>query len=89
MDLVQRAEVDVSGAAKSNPPGNPALDPFRLKGGAFTLLVLEPIDLRAPDFFRRLMDRLAQAPNFYRNAPIVVDLAGLAKFPPNQFCRAR
>ena len=68
-----------------NPPGNPALDPFRLKGGAFTLLVLEPIDLRAPDFFRRLMDRLAQAPNFYRNAPIVVDLAGLAESRPINF----
>jgi septum site-determining protein MinC len=85
MDLVQRAEVDVNGAAESNEAGNPAPEPFRLKGGGFTLLILEPIDLRAPDFFRRLMDRLAQAPNFYRNAPIVIDLTGLADSRPINF----
>jgi septum site-determining protein MinC len=85
MDLVQRAEVEITGAADSNQVGNPAPEPFRLKGGAFTLLILEPIDLRAPDFFRQLMDRLAQAPNFYRNAPIVIDLAGLGDSRPINF----
>lgn len=34
MDLVQRAEVDVNSAAESNEAGNPAPEPFRLKGAA-------------------------------------------------------
>jgi septum site-determining protein MinC len=80
MDLVQRAE-----DAIEPTPGDPAPEPFRLKGGGFTLLVLEPLDLRAPDFFRRLMDRLTQAPNFYRNAPVVIDLQALTDGRPINF----
>ena len=86
MDRVQRAAAVGDGAQEAGPAGEAAAaEPFRLKGGGFTLLVFEPLDLRAPDLFRRLMDRLAQAPNFYRNAPVVIDLAALAESRPINF----
>ena len=77
MDLVQRAQVGGNGTGEAGRAPDATPEPFRLKGSGFTLLILEPLDLRAPEFFRLLMDRLAQAPNFYRNAPIVVDLGAL------------
>jgi septum site-determining protein MinC len=85
MDLVERAKADGNGSAESDPHREAAAEPFRLKGGGFTLLVFEPLDLRAPDLFRRLMDRLAQAPNFYKNAPVVIDLAALNDPRPINF----
>ncbi len=85
MDLVQRAEAVANGSAEADRGQDPASEPFRLKGGGFTLLILEPLDLRPADFFRRLMDRLTQAPNFYRNAPVVIDLAALADSRPINF----
>ena len=64
MDRVQRAAAVGDGSDEAGPAGEAAAaDPFRLKGGGFTLLVFEPLDLRVPDLFRRLMDRLAQAAN--------------------------
>ncbi|HXV25781.1 MAG TPA: septum site-determining protein MinC [Alphaproteobacteria bacterium] len=85
MDLGERTETVGTGSGEAGPPGEATPEPFRLKGGGFTLLVLEPLDLRAPDLFRRLMDRLAQAPNFYRNAPVVIDLAALTDARPINF----
>jgi septum site-determining protein MinC len=85
MDLVERAKADGNGSTESDPSREAAAEPFRLKGGGFTLLVFEPLDLRAPDLFRRLMDRLTQAPNFYKNAPIVIDLAALTDPRPINF----
>lgn len=84
MDLVQQAEAGGAAAAEvQRPPQN--AEPFRLKGGGFTILIIEPLDIRAPDFFRRLMDRLGQAPNFYRNAPVAVDLQALTDPRPINF----
>ncbi len=85
MDLGERAETDGTGSGEAGPAREATPEPYRLRGGGFTLLVLEPLDLRAPDLFRRLMDRLAQAPNFYRNAPVVIDLAGLTDPRPINF----
>lgn len=85
MDLVERAGAAGNGSGEAGPSADGAPEPFRLKGGGFTLLVFEPLDLRAPDLFRRLMDRLAQAPNFYKNAPVVIDLAALADARPINF----
>lgn len=56
--------------------GNP--DPFELKGSLFTLTVLH---LRHPDLEaidRLLADKVRQAPGFFQNAPVVVDLDGMA-----------
>jgi septum site-determining protein MinC len=85
MDVVHQAQA-AGGAGTANAPRQPTeAEPFRLKGGGFTLLVIEPLDLRAPDFFRRLMDRLGQAPNFYRNAPVAIDLQALTDPRPINF----
>ena len=58
---------------------------FKLRGGSFTLLVLQLIDLKNPNFFQWLLDKIGQAPNFYRHAPVVLDLAGLADSGPFNF----
>ncbi len=58
---------------------------FKLRGGSFTLLVLQLIDLKNPNFFQWLLDKISQAPNFYRHAPVVLDLQGLAGSGPFNF----
>lgn len=60
-------------------------DAFKLRGGSFTLLVLQLIDLKDPKFFHWLLDKISQAPNFYRHAPVVLDLEGLADLGPFNF----
>ncbi len=54
----------------------------QLRGASYTLLVLRVPDPKDEVFFRRLADKVAQAPNFYRHAPVVVDLQDLADSPP-------
>jgi septum site-determining protein MinC len=56
--------------------------PFQLRGGAFTLLVLRLDDPKDPSLFQLLADKIAQAPNFFRHAPVVIDLQNLAEAPP-------
>jgi septum site-determining protein MinC len=56
--------------------------PFQLRGGAFTLLVLRLDDPKDPALFQLLADKIAQAPNFFRHAPVVIDLQNLAEAPP-------
>ncbi len=56
--------------------------PFQLRGGAFTLLVLRLDDPKDPTLFQLLADKIAQAPNFFRHAPVVIDLQNLAEAPP-------
>lgn len=55
---------------------------FQIRGNSFTLLTLrvnEPMDQH---FFMHLGKFVSQAPNLYRNAPIVLDLAPLADREP-------
>ena len=59
-----------------------ALSAFSLRGGAFTLLVLRLSDPKDPSMFQFLADKVAQAPNFFRHAPLVLDLQDLANAPP-------
>jgi septum site-determining protein MinC len=58
---------------------------FKLRGGSYSLLVLRLTDLRNPSFFQWLLGKIAQAPNFYRHAPVVLDLEGLAGSGPFNF----
>jgi len=62
-------------------PNDPPL-PFQIRGTSFTLLALKVIDPRDPEFFARLAKTLALAPGFYRNAPIILDLAALVRDDP-------
>ncbi len=52
--------------------------PYQLRGTSFTMMVLRLIDPEAPGFFSQLSAKLDQAPNFYANAPVILDLDGLA-----------
>lgn len=56
--------------------------PFQIRGGGYTLLVLRLNDPKDPVLFQSLADKIAQAPNFFRNAPVVIDLQALADAPP-------
>lgn len=53
-----------------------------LRGASFTLLVLRMTDPKDDTLYAALADRVAQAPSFFRHAPVVVDLAALAEAPP-------
>jgi septum site-determining protein MinC len=60
----------------------PSSYPFQLRGGAYTLLVLRLNDPKDPTLFQLLADKIAQAPNFFRHAPVVIDLQNLSEAPP-------
>ncbi|HYE50881.1 MAG TPA: septum site-determining protein MinC [Azospirillaceae bacterium] len=51
--------------------------PFQLRGSSFTMMVLKISDQHDPNFFPLLQNKIAQAPNFFRNAPVVLDLDDL------------
>ena len=55
---------------------------IQIRGASYTLLVLEFPDPKDQTFYSRLADKIGQAPNFYRLAPVVVDLKHLAEAPP-------
>ncbi|MBF0560925.1 MAG: septum site-determining protein MinC [Alphaproteobacteria bacterium] len=52
--------------------------PFQLRGNFVTAMVLRLIEPDHPDFFALLNERIGQAPNFYRRAPVVMDLKDMA-----------
>ncbi len=54
---------------------------FQLKGSLFTLTVLQLIKADQAAFSKQLDDLIAQAPKFFLNAPIVIDLQNMA---PNE-----
>ncbi|MDH3918529.1 MAG: hypothetical protein OEU25_10135, partial [Rhodospirillales bacterium] len=72
-------------ASQGNAPAPGETQAFKLRGGSYTLLVLQLVDLKNPNFFQWLLDKIAQAPNFYRHAPVVLDLEGLAGSGPFNF----
>lgn len=48
--------------------------PFQLRGNAFTMMVLKLLDPDHPNLFPLLLNKIRQAPKFFRNAPVVLDL---------------
>ncbi len=56
--------------------------PFQIRGSSFTLLTLKVANPRSRTFFGQLAATLSLAPGFYRNAPIVLDFAPLARSAP-------
>jgi septum site-determining protein MinC len=48
-----------------------------LKGSALTLMVLHLLDADADRLGRQLQEKFGQAPGFFRNAPLVIDLGAL------------
>lgn len=59
----------------SEPP------PFELKGSLFTLTVLHLFQLDEAAIERHLAEKIKQAPSFFDNTPVVIDLEGMA-LPP-------
>ncbi len=56
--------------------------PFQVRGSLQTVLSLRLIAPDDPDFFRLLLDKIAHSPDFFRNAPLVLDVGRLAQEPP-------
>jgi septum site-determining protein MinC len=65
----------------SAPATQPRLEPFRLRGANFNLLVLRLLDARPEVIVPALGDQFRRAPGFLRFAPIVVGLDDLAMAP--------
>ncbi|WP_426957791.1 septum site-determining protein MinC [Muricoccus radiodurans] len=61
----------------SSPAAEARLEPFRLRGGNFNLLVLRLLDPRVEVIVPALADQFRRAPGFLRNAPIVLGLDDL------------
>jgi septum site-determining protein MinC len=55
---------------------------FQLRGASFTVLVLRISDPKDAAMFQSIADKVAQAPNFFRHAPVVIDLQDMAASPP-------
>jgi septum site-determining protein MinC len=65
----------MSAASRPDAPhGAPRLEPFRLRGANFNLLVLRLLDHRAEAVVPALGDQFRRAPGFLRFAPIVIGL---------------
>lgn len=63
----------------------PALDdqaPFQIRGHLRALLTLRVLAPRDIDFFKQLADTVAGAPNFFHNAPVVLDLEAVRDEAP-------
>lgn len=56
--------------------------PFQVRGSLQTMLSLRLLAPGNPDFFPLLLDKVAHSPDFFRNAPVVLDVAPLAATPP-------
>lgn len=56
--------------------------PFQIRGSLQTLLALKILSPDDPAFFTALVEKVAHAPDFFRNAPLVLDAAAVkAKAP--------
>ena len=56
--------------------------PFQVRGSLQTVLTLRLLAPDDPDFFRLLLDKIAHSPDFFRNAPIVLDVGRLSDIEP-------
>jgi septum site-determining protein MinC len=66
-------------------PGEFRQAPFQVRGSLQTVLSLRLVAPDDPDFLRLLLDKIAHSPDFFRNAPLVLDVAPLVGGPPLDF----
>jgi septum site-determining protein MinC len=59
--------------------------PFQLRGHSFPMTLLKVLDPLHPQFFPMLAEKVGQAPNFFRNTPVVLDLESLPQDAPFDF----
>jgi septum site-determining protein MinC len=60
----------------------PRSAPFQIRGSVQTILSLRLIAPGDPEFFALLRDKIAHNPDFFRDAPVVLDLAPVADATP-------
>jgi len=63
---------------ETNDPAATAATAFQIRRRSFTAVVLRLAGGSEQAFFRSLDDKLRQAPNFFREAPVVLDLEEVA-----------
>jgi len=73
------APTNPSGAAGSGQAARPLNPSFEMKAAAFTLPVLRLLALDMDAVAEELAARVEQAPGFFRNTPVVVDLGALTE----------
>ncbi len=56
--------------------------PFQVRGSLQTVLALRLLDPEHPEFLAKLVEKIAYAPDFYRDAPVVLDLAAVTDRQP-------
>ena len=57
--------------------------PFQIRGSLQTLLCLKLLRPEDPGFFPALIEKVAHAPDFFRNAPLVLDVAPIQAREPD------
>lgn len=57
--------------------------PFQIRGSLQTLLCLKLLRPDDPDFFPALIEKVAHAPDFFRNAPLILDVAAVTAREPD------
>lgn len=62
----------------STLPGDLLTSVFELKGNLLTLMVLRLLDSNKAKITAQLTEKIAQAPDFFHNAPLVIDLQSLS-----------
>jgi septum site-determining protein MinC len=72
----------VQPAATATTPSDGRHYPFQVRGSLQTVLSLRLIAPQDSDFFALLLEKIAHAPDFFRDAPIVLDLAPIADTAP-------
>jgi septum site-determining protein MinC len=75
----------VQPAAAATTPSDGRNHPFQVRGSLQTILSLRLIAPHDPNFFAFLLDKIAHAPDFFRDAPVVLDVAPIADTPPVDF----
>jgi septum site-determining protein MinC len=61
-----------------------------VQGAVFTVMVVRAGLLRDPAFENELAEQISRSPRFFLNAPVVLDLRGMAGFTaPEEFAEAR
>ena len=76
-------------AVEAQPVEQSARPPFQLRGGSYTMIVLRLIEPKHPAFYKLLTEKISQAPGFFTDAPVVLDLQDLANEPPFNMAELR
>jgi septum site-determining protein MinC len=72
----------VTDVVSAKVPAGGRGSPFQIRGSLQTLLSLRLSRPDDPDFFTLLLDKIAHSPEFFREAPIVLDVGPIAHAPP-------